>query len=107
MVIVDPEDRARLVNARQRPRHEGVDFAIGRIVIGRDSDEIDTRMQCRPKSRISETLVVAEVVLDWRGDADDRPNAEGLDTFIKPETFIKRVSRPARTAHISAETDPD
>ena len=40
MIILNPERRLRLLEAQQRPRHEGVDFAIGKIIVLRGADQI-------------------------------------------------------------------
>jgi hypothetical protein len=48
VIILHPERSVLLAEAQQRARHEGVDFAIGQIVIVRSADQVGARMHRRP-----------------------------------------------------------
>ncbi len=100
MIVLHPEHRFRLVEAQQRARHEGVDFAIGRVVLGRDLDQIGTRMQRRPQRRIGEALVIAEIVLRRHVDGRQRAGAERLD--LGEGILVLRG-----VAGMAARADPD
>ena len=79
MIVLHPEHRFRRVEAQQRARHEGVDLAIGRVVLVRDLDQVRTRMQRRPQARIGKALVIAEIMLRRHVDGRQRAGAERLD----------------------------
>ena len=79
MIVLHPEHRVRFVEAQQRARHEGVDFAIGRIIFGRDLDQIGARMQRRPQRRIGKALVIAAIMLRRHIDCRQRAGAQRFD----------------------------
>ena len=80
MIVLNPKQRFGRVEAQQRPRHERIDFAVGRVVFGADMDEVGARMQRGPQRRIGETLVETAVMLGWHIDGRERAGAERLDS---------------------------
>ena len=63
MIVLNPEHRLRSVEAQQRAGHEGIDLAIGGVVVGGDVDEIGPRMTA---------LATAP---SWRSPRKSRDNA--------------------------------
>ena len=79
MIVLNPEHRFRRVEAHQRPRHEGVDLAIGGVILRGDVNEIGARMQRRPQRRIGKAFVIAAVMFRRHVDGGERAGAERLD----------------------------
>ena len=79
MIILDPERGVRLFESQQRPRHEGVHFAIAEIIFLRGADQVSPGMQRRPQCRIGEAFVISAVMRRRQIQHGQRTRAERLD----------------------------
>ena len=97
MIILNPERGVRLAKAQQRPRHEGVDFAIGEIILLRGADQIGAGMQRRPQRRIGKTFVISAVMRGRQIQHRQRACAQRFD-FGK-RFLLGAVANPAAGTH--------
>jgi len=105
MIVLDPEHRLRSVEAQQRAGHEGIDLAIGGVVVGGDVDEIGPRMQHWPQRRVGEALVKAAIMLRRHVNGRQRTGAERLDLGELPR--LRHVAGLAAGTHPNRARIPD
>ena len=99
MIILNPERRLRFLEPQQRPRHEGIDFTIGEIVVLRGADQIGAGVQRRPQRRIRKTFIVAAVM---RGRQIEHCQRTGAKRLNFREWFLL-----CTIAHTAAGTHPN
>jgi hypothetical protein len=99
MIILDPEHGIGLSETQQRARHEGVHFAIGKIVFLRGADQIGAGMQRRPQSGIGKALIIPAVMGSRQIQHRQRACAQRFD-------FSKRFLLGA-VADAAARADPN
>ena len=99
VIVLDPERGVRLLEAQQRPRHEGVHLTVADVVFLGRADQVGTGMQRRPQRRIGKTFVVAAVMRRRQVEHGERARTQGLDLG---ERFLG-----APVAHATAGADPN
>ena len=106
MIVLDPERRVRLLEAQQRLRHEGVDFAIGGIIVlrGAGSGSLRANAAPLPQRRILQNLSGIVAAVNARAGMiqhRQRAGAQRLDLgerlLLRPVADSCRWNRPRRS----------
>ena len=85
VIVLHPEHRVGFAELEQRPRHEGVDFAVGQVVTVRNADQVAAGVQGGPQRRVGKTLVEAAVM---RGRQIQHRHCAGAERFDLDKGFL-------------------